>query len=237
MDPESFNDKCMHYIASLGYQAMKPKRYQIPPEVIEFINAVGDRIIKQFAFHIDVCLYDIFIHQAISRKIPGLPPLDSMDWVCFVKGGESFTLDVYLNCNPDSEHYGNIVYMESKIIYPSVCEFIADVHLWMQSVTDESQESWESREMRAQKYLDMRYRESFGGIRGLDNSVTNRMILTDSTILPFKHETNMNIVTEINEELVDNIIMNTNRDFSTSVSFETWIVEKKTLGRVLDLLG
>ena len=134
MTPEEFNAGCMQFVDKYRQRtsAVKPKQYRIPPEIVELLDIVGLKIIKSFAYSLNISLYKTLVHDGYKFPIPGLPLLNGLDWVWFMSGGESFTADFYLNCNPDSPQYGIIILTQTPNIYFNIHEFIIDVRLWMQ---------------------------------------------------------------------------------------------------------
>jgi hypothetical protein len=121
--------------------ARKAPYYKIPPEVVEFCNTINV-IVKLHAYTLDI--YDLpratkfsniwCVHEDTD------PTINYFDWVKLFDELHVIDNMFYVNCNPQSQYYRNILMTfgedggQSGIMYRNVGEFIVDYHEWM-SVT------------------------------------------------------------------------------------------------------
>lgn len=113
----------------------KSARYTIPPELLELINC-GNIITKDKAnpliFHIEpannVCAY--YLSNYLPENFDGTA-INFLDWIPFTK--ENLADKLYINCNPDSKYYGNVMYIHVndasasvEIKYNSLSELLID---------------------------------------------------------------------------------------------------------------
>lgn len=114
----------------------KAEYYCPPPGLEEFCKTVG-HIIKPHAHELTVhikyfsSLYYTYWDQDIQ--------INYMDWLGFLR--DIIGDHIYINCNPESVHYGNIIAEKlelnrARIVYKNIHELIADISEWM-TVTGE----------------------------------------------------------------------------------------------------
>jgi len=109
----------------------KAEYYQPPPELIEFCCTM-DKICKPHAHRLYIKEgepYHLF-HSFWDQDAR----VNYMDWVGFL-GYKQFNF-VYVNCNSQSEHYGQVMVVNNnsflcKIIYKNVHEFSIDLLKWL----------------------------------------------------------------------------------------------------------
>lgn len=182
--------------------------YRIPPEVIEFINAVGYVIHKPFAFPLK-----IYINKCKCMYIFRRPDLENcLDWVYFI-GDDTHSKQFYINCNPESRQYGNITHIDCSHIYPNLREFIKDIELWM---GERIKEPWTEKDIRIQKFLNERLDES--------SSATNRDVLIDPYVLPYGYTSCTIIANNLKEDFTNTIIFPNyyNNNHEIAVIFQSW---------------
>lgn len=128
-------------IIGMPIAAKKSSMYRLPPMVMEFCNGV-DVIAKRHAKKL-----------IVSNKLqcPGISiysdfRMNCFDWVFIIEQqeehSENDTNKFYVNCNPESEHYGKILIKfyynlgESicRIIYNNIAELTAMINAWMLDV-------------------------------------------------------------------------------------------------------
>jgi hypothetical protein len=116
-----------------GVSVKKAEYYHPPPELVEFCKT-AEHIIKPYANKLmvkTICfhsLYDVYWDQDVS--------INYMDWMGFLY---DITRFVYINCNPQSVHYGNImicsvVLNRARIAYKNIRELITDICEWLTDV-------------------------------------------------------------------------------------------------------
>ncbi len=107
------------FIARNEHIGKRPSVYRIPSEVFEFINTAGYTIHKPFAYPLG-----IYIHLHIPLYGDVNADIDNcLDWVYFMSD-EIGMQQFYINCNPASRQYGNIIHVNYTYIYPNLCEFM-----------------------------------------------------------------------------------------------------------------
>lgn len=138
IDNDKLYDPQTDSITFRGYtlSVKKAKYYSPPPGLAEFCKTVG-HIIKPHAHKITVrikyfsSLYYTYWDQDVQ--------INYMDWLGFLS--DNIGGYIYINCNPESLHYGNIIVENqelnrARIVYKNIHELIADIGEWM-TVTGE----------------------------------------------------------------------------------------------------
>lgn len=105
--------------------------YSLPPEVVEFYRTTK-QIIKPHGDTITVCLDDPEIMYDDCGHLN--TQINFMDWAALLS--ERRSKFAYINCNPQSTQYGNIIiyspnFEDLRILYNSVHELVMDICEWM----------------------------------------------------------------------------------------------------------
>lgn len=165
-DPETFNEqyqKCLdEYLLSLEHcerydkehgicepmmgmpiTVKKGSMYRLPPMIVEFcngMNVIAKRQAKKLIVSNKLQCPGISIY-------PGFR-MNCFDWVSIIEQQEDHpeydTNKFYVNCNPESEHYGKILIKlyynlgESlcRIIYNDITELITKISAWILTADD-----------------------------------------------------------------------------------------------------
>jgi hypothetical protein len=133
-----YNPETQTFRLSNGHVVLvkKAEYYRPPPELIEFCNSI-DKIYKPHASGLEIkkaipyCVLRSFWDQDVQ--------VNYMDWVGFL-GSEGFTY-LYMNCNPQSKHYGHIMIANAdghhcEITHKKLHELTADICKWMSVTSD-----------------------------------------------------------------------------------------------------
>jgi len=163
---------------------------------------------KPFAYPLKIYMH---LHMPLYGKIA--PDVDNcLDWVYFMSD-EIGIQQFYINCNPASRQYGNILHVNYTHIYPSFCEFMKDVELWMQKCVEEP---WADKDVRVQKFLNEPINPHV--------SITNRDVLTNPLVLQYDEQSCINSAYYIAEELTDTILFPNmySDEISERVIFGSW---------------
>lgn len=132
---EGFDVIMCKYLQIVKPDSVCPRRYRLPPEAIELINSVGFHISKSCARPIDIGLYRCTpLSHLRYMNACKLYKIDIGDWIGFMDDMYTGTVEVYLNCNPDSPQYGQVLCggdTEPPHIYNSISEFLQLIQQWI----------------------------------------------------------------------------------------------------------
>jgi hypothetical protein len=174
-DPQTDTIRFRGYTVSVK----KAECYCSPPELVEFCKTTNP-IIKPHAYKITVeikyfvNLYGAYWGQDVE--------INYMDWLGFLHDNAGGY--IYINCNPQSPHYGNIIVVNrgsnhTRIVYKSIQELTSDICQWMTA-------TGELRHFDIDEFLDRNH-----AYRG-NNPLTGREILTSDNPVVRGWATNVN---------------------------------------------
>jgi hypothetical protein len=200
-------------------------RYVIPPKVIEFLNTsalvkrnanilhVGIRVLKNIEPHFLDLIGWICANSGISNFL---------DWVLFMTEYRGLILAYYyVNCNPDSPCYGNIMIlkcngssaMEGFIRRRSIDKLFADLLDWFSHCESDPIDNVSA----AMLFLDTKC-PSHWGSANLRPGITNREVLT---FLPHTDD-QRDIINYIHNTMTSLLMVSHCNDITTS-SFTSYI--------------
>jgi hypothetical protein len=213
--------------SDLRFYVAIPNTYRIPTECVEFINAASPAIIKSYAFPLRICIDE---SEGFSPLIPvswwRLDDLNFPDWIMFMDEGELSASNFYMNCNPDSKRYGQILFTNDvgewneflqtqPTIFRNIHHLVENIELWIQHV--KISDTLAIRDMCVQHFLDSKCdRDSeYDRDKKIPEGSTNRQILENSRNENSRNENSRNensrngnseITTEDVADLMDDIV-------------------------------
>lgn len=111
---------------------VKAKYYCPPPELVEFRRNI-QCIIKPHTNVLNLCVDDLTTLYETYSWIDQNAPINYMDWVGLLR--EETYIIAYINCNPQSTQYGNVLMCDDMggidIMYNNISELITDISEWM----------------------------------------------------------------------------------------------------------
>ena len=132
---------------ALNVYARKALNYKIPAKFIEFMNGIGNGIYKPHGIMLNAqstpsSLIHPVMHRTVrcnNKTIHTLTDINIFDWVRILYEKSLCINNIfYINCNPDSTRYGNIMLLYEhedlqhiSIIYNKIDEFIKDLESWL----------------------------------------------------------------------------------------------------------
>jgi hypothetical protein len=187
-----------------------PNTYRIPPECVEFMNATSPAIIKSYASPLYIRTDDT-IRPLIPVSWWRLDDLNFPDWILFMDEGEFSESNFYLNCNPDSKRYGQILftndvgewsaYLQTQpTIFSDIYHLVEKIELWIQHV--KITDTLAIRDMCVQNFLDSEYEGD--DAEKIPDGTTNRQILEDPKITAW--DTDRDIIDELQDDVIDTLI-------------------------------
>lgn len=125
----------------------KSQHYELPPKVIEFINVISPKVYKLSANALEIftpraCITrNLWLRYIELDNTIDLLTINLADWVAFMseKSNHRNSYIFYINCNPLSVQYGNIILVQDssisviiKITHKSIDTFIQDLCEWIE---------------------------------------------------------------------------------------------------------
>jgi hypothetical protein len=189
-----------------------PKIYRIPPACVEFMNIASPAIIKAYASPLYIRTDD---SKGFNPLIPvswwRLPDLNFPDWILFMDEGELSMSDFYVNCNPDSKRYGQILFTNDvgewsahlqtqPTIFSDIYHLVKKIELWIRHV--KISDTFAIRDICVQHFLDSKY--DGDDVERMPQGITRRQILEDPEITAW--DTDRDIIEELQDDVIDILI-------------------------------
>jgi len=115
------------YFTGYNFTFKRVPFYKVPPKIIEFCS-IANSMVKLFAFTFTICIDSPIYLQEEHTYVSNY-----LDWVMLMQDINKGKF--YVNCNPQSQHYGHILVtypqLASNVIYKCISELVAEIEEWM----------------------------------------------------------------------------------------------------------